>query len=879
MGNHNFALTESERLAALADLAILDSGDEREFDAITRMVAAVLGVSSAAVSLIDRDRQWFKSRQGIDFRETPRDVAFCDQVVERRAPLVILDTLEDETFRTNPLVTGDPHIRFYAGAPLYLRSGHCIGSLCALDGAPRSHFPDANIVFLEELAQVVSELIEARRARYQAHIAAQVVASTTDAVFAANHAGKIVYWNEAAAHMFGRSAKAAIGRDVTEFIPDGLDQDYSPPCETASDEEPARAPAPSQELTGVRQDGATFPIELAPAPWGDEAHGGFASVVRDISARKKLRAERDSSRTFLKAVVANLPSMLYVKDSETQRYLLLNKKAADMIGRPAMHMIGKDDEELFPEQGDRYKQNDRDAISGGMPRQTETEFERDNGERVNIRTTRVLIDGPDRPGQYLLGLSEDVTEIRRSEADRWRLSRFDILTGLLNRASFLERVDQLINDAEPFALLNIDLDRFKSVNDQFGHVMGDEVLKLIGQRLSIIADEHSEIARIGGDEFVCLLTGDNLRSRALRISGNLIESIFAPISVGGITAHIGASIGVVLHPKDGDTIETLRQNSDLAMYRAKQEAKRQPCFFDDQMDAAERDRRTLETHLRAAVDTDEIDVAYQPIIEARSGDIIGFEALARWTQIDRGPVSPDLFIALAEDCGLIEQLGEQVLRKACRDACSWPASIKVAVNLSPRQFYSGHLVETILTVLEETGLPAERLQLEVTENLVIQNAHEAFAQLQQLRDIGIRISIDDFGIGYSSLSYFQRFTFDTVKIDKSFVSEIEGSQAAKAIVTAVVGLARQLSMAVVAEGVETAEQQKMLEDLGCTHLQGFLFSQPIAREEISHIVSASRKTAPSKVRASAIQRTAISRNLPMKSNPAPFDTPIAVSKR
>ncbi len=830
IGNHNFALTESDRLAALADLAILDSGEEREFDAITKMVASVLGVPSAAVSLVGEDRQWFKSRHHVDFTETPRDVAFCDRVVKQRAPIVVLDTLENELFRDNPLVTGEPHIRFYAGAPVFTRAGHCIGSLCAIDGTPRAAFTQAEGVFLQELAMVVGELIEARRARWESTIAAEVVASTPDAVLATNHAGQIVYWNKAAQIIFGHSAEEALGRPITHFIPLGSGN------------------WKAGEFDARRKDGSVFPIEMSPASWGSSSHGGNAAVVRDITARRRLRAERDSSQKFLDAVVTNLPSMLFVKDVETQRYLLVNRKVEDLIGRSAQSMIGKDDAELFAEQGAQYKRNDQKAIASGVPQQTEAEFERDNGERINVRTTRVLIDGPDRPDQYLLGLSEDVTEMRRYEAERWRLSPYHVLTGLLNRASFLERVDQLIADAEPFALLNIDLDRFKSVNDQFGHVAGDEVLKQIGERLNSIADEDTETARIGGDEFVCLLTGYALRARALRTSEDIIDSIFSPICAGGITAHIGASIGVVLHPDDGESIETLRQNADIAMYRAKLEAKRQPCFFDDQMDAAERDRRTLESHLHAAVEQGAIEVAYQPIIEAMGGDIIGFEALARWTQTDRGPVPPDLFIAMAEDCGLIEQLGEQVLRQACRDACRWPASIKVSVNLSPRQFYSGRLVDTIMAVLEETGLPAHRLQLEVTENLVIQNAMEAFAQLQQLRDFGIRISIDDFGIGYSSLSYFQSFNFDTVKIDKSFVSEIEGSQAAKAIVTAVVGLARQLSMAVVAEGVETFQQQRMLEDLGCTHLQGYLFSQPVAQKEIDRIVSVSarpRSTKPS----------------------------------
>lgn len=782
---HPAALTESARLAALADLAILDTDSEREFDAITKVAASVLGASSAAVSLIDRDRQWFKSRHNIDFSETPRDIAFCDEVVARRDPLVVLDALEDEVFSTNPLVIGGPKIRFYAGTPLFLSSGHCIGSLCVIDDQPRRNFGEFEIRLLRELASVVEELIEARQARTRADIAAGVVASTPDAVLATNRSARIVYWNQAAERMFGWSLKEALGQNVKLIIPQSFHPGHQDRFEAAANGGPTRLVGKFVELEAERKDGANFPIELSLAPWGDGAHGGFAAIVRDITKRKALQADRDGSKKFLDAVVSNLPSMLFVKDATTHRYLLVNRKAEDLVGRSAESMVGRDDFELFPSRGAAFKKNDAIAVASGRPEQTESTFERDDGSIVDIRTTRVLIDGPDRPGQYLLGLSEDVTEIRLSEAERWRLAHYDALTGLLNRASFLDRVNELITAGAPFAILNVDLDRFKSVNDQFGHVAGDEVLKLVGNRIGVLADEHTQVARIGGDEFVCLLTGPDLRYRARSISEALINSVRLPFSAGGVTAHIGASIGVVVHPDDGECLETLRQHADLAMYRSKLEGKGEPCFFDDAMDTAERDRRKLEINLRDAVEDEKIDVAFQPIVDASTGAVSSCEALARWTEPDLGPVSPDVFISVAENCGLIDALGEQILRQACHEASKWPDHIKVAVNLSPRQFYSGKLVDTVLAVLKDTGLAADQLQLEVTENLVIQNPGEAFSQLAQLKENGVQISIDDFGVGYSSLSYFQSFQFDKVKIDKSFVAEVEGSRAAKAIVTAV----------------------------------------------------------------------------------------------
>ena len=841
---HPTALSESARLAALADLAILDTEAEREFDAITRAAASLLGVGRGTVSLIDQNRQWFKSRFRVDLTETPRDVAFCDHVVTGRETLIIPDALEDETFRDNPLVTGGPRIRFYAGAPIYLQSGHCVGSLCVLDERPHLDFDDEKLRVLEELASVVSELIESRSARSHAHIAGQVVASTPDAVLATNRSAEIVYWNEAAERLFGWSADEARGQNVKLIIPVKFHKGHQNRIEAAANGGPTRLVGKFIELEARRKDHSIFPVELSLAPWGDKARGGFAAVIRDVTERKALQADRDSNKKFLDAVVKNLPSMLFVKDTQTHRYLLVNRRAEELIGRSAKSMIGRDDFEIFPSRGRVFRRNDLKVIKSGKPELTESEFERDDGRRVNIRTTRVLLDGPDRPNQYLLGLSEDVTEIRQSEAQRWKLARYDTLTGLLNRASFFDITEKLIPKKTRFAILNIDLDRFKSVNDQFGHVTGDEVLKLIGDRLASFTDDQTHVARIGGDEFVVLLTGQGLRARSREISEQLIEEMSAPIPVGGISAYIGASIGGVVYPDDGDCVETLRQHADLAMYRAKLEGKREACFFDDRMDAAERSRRKLETSLRSAVEGNLIEVVYQPIIQVSTGDITSFEALARWNQPERGPVPPDVFIPLAEDCGLIDEMGQQVLRRACADALQWPSHIKVAINLSPRQFLSGKLVETVQTVLEDTGLPADRLHLEITENLVIQNADEAFSQLEMLKHKGIQISVDDFGVGYSSLGYFQTFGFNKVKIDKSFIAEIESSQAAKAIVMAVVGLARQLSIAVVAEGVETPQQYQTLSELGCSQLQGYLFSPPIPVDRIDSFLRRQQNELP-----------------------------------
>jgi diguanylate cyclase (GGDEF)-like protein/PAS domain S-box-containing protein len=565
---------------------------------------------------------------------------------------------------------------------------------------------------------------------------------------------------------------------------------------------------------------------------------GFAAIIRDVSQRKALERDRAQSQAFLDTVVTNLPAMLFVKDSVTREYIMVNHAAEQVIGRTASALVGATDGDLFPAYSEAYERRDTEAIAAGKPHIFESAFVREDGETVHLRTTRSLIDGPDRPNQYILGVSENVTETRRAEAEILRLAQYDPLTGLLNRASYTERLHTLVQTHTPFAMLSIDLDRFKAVNDQFGHPTGDMVLVQVSERLSALLGPGDWIARIGGDEFMAVLTGGGLRERARDVADGIISALTEPIYGQRSVASVGASIGAVLMPQDGTSTEQLRENVDLALYRAKQTGRGSVCFFNAEMDAAARDRRTLEQDLRLAIGNDEIALFYQPVLAAADGKITSAEALARWTHATRGPIRPDIFISLAEECGLIDDLGEKLLRRACVDAQSWPEHIRVAVNLSPLQFLSGKLLGTVEAALAEAGLMPNRLQLEVTEGLVIRDVERTFSQLEELRTLGIQVLIDDFGVGYSSLSYFQRFTFDKVKLDKSFVDEITTSRAARAIVHAVVGLGRELGMGIVAEGVETEEQMRLLTSYGCTHLQGYLFSCPVPEPTLRTLLHA-----------------------------------------
>ncbi|WBO23853.1 bifunctional diguanylate cyclase/phosphodiesterase [Sphingomonas abietis] len=432
----------------------------------------------------------------------------------------------------------------------------------------------------------------------------------------------------------------------------------------------------------------------------------------------------------------------------------------------------------------------------------------------------------------------DQRERLRTEAKIRKLAFNDSLTGLLNRGSYVDRLRHLTDEGTPLALLSIDLDRFKAVNDQFGHLVGDEVLNQVAERLRSIAGPDDFVARVGGDEFGIILIGETAAQRADNVARQVTERLGQPFAAGSVVAYCGATVGIVLAPTDATTTSELRQCADLALYRAKERGRGSVCCFDPEMDEASRDRRTLEADLRTAVADGDIKLVYQPVLSALTGEITSVEALARWSHPKKGPIPPDVFIPLAEECGLIRTLGEALLRLACSDAVWWPSSVRVAVNLSPLQFQSGDLSQTVESVLQDTGLAANRLQLEVTEGLVIRDVERTFMELERLRALGIQILMDDFGVGYSSLSYFQRFPFDKVKIDKSFVDHITTSRASRAIVQAVVGLGEQLGMGIVAEGVETEEQMHALVAAGCTHLQGYLFSKPLTTIEMDERLSA-----------------------------------------
>jgi diguanylate cyclase (GGDEF)-like protein len=439
-----------------------------------------------------------------------------------------------------------------------------------------------------------------------------------------------------------------------------------------------------------------------------------------------------------------------------------------------------------------------------------------------------------------VAVHEDVTERRRAEAKIAHLARHDLLTNLPNRVLFREHLEDALSEMKPgrgCAIHCLDLDHFKTVNDTLGHPVGDDLLKVVADRLIQAVNGSDMVARIGGDEFAIVQTAVERPEQCSELASRIVDSVGRPYDMDGRHIIIGTSIGIAIAPTDGTNPDHLLKNADMALYLAKSEGRATHRFFKRDMDKRLQARRALELDMRAAVTEGQFELHYQPIIRLDDGRVSGFEALVRWNHPQRGQIPPLQFISLAEETGLILPLGEWVLRTACAQAAGWPVPVSVAVNLSPAQFKGGHLVQIALNALASSSLPPDRLDLEITESVFLQDEPATLTTLHQLRGLGVRISMDDFGTGYSSLAYLRNFPFDKIKIDRSFVRDMLDRDDCRAIVRAVAGLACTLGISTVIEGVETEEQVKMAKMEGCNEAQGFYFSTPMPEREVAEFLA------------------------------------------
>jgi len=589
------------------------------------------------------------------------------------------------------------------------------------------------------------------------------------------------------------------------------------------------------------------------------ADGGLVVTHDDVTERERLNARLEEQHELLKAqeerlrtqnlrldtALNNMVQGLIMYDAE-QRVLIYNSRYVELYGlRPDQVRPGKllSEVVLHHVENGKITRETAEAILSAISRTGAAEGPVRYINNLNDGR-RIAVAAQPMPGGGTVATHQDITEQLRSEAQIVHMAKHDTLTGLPNRALLNERLEQALGLAARGDLIAchlLDLDYFKTVNDTLGHPVGDKLLCQVADRLRALVRDTDTIARMGGDEFAILQTTLGRPEDATHLARRTIDALSRPYDIDGQQVVIGTSIGIAIGPDNGLDSAELMRNADLALYRAKAEGRSTYAFFESEMDEQMQARRILETDLRKALVAGEFELYYQPIVNLRSNEITGLEALVRWRHPDRGMVLPAMFIPLAEEIGFIVPLGEWVLREACATAAKWAEPLTVAVNLSPAQFRKANLIDTVADAIAAAGLPPERLELEITEAVLMGDSEATLTTLFQLRDLGVRIAMDDFGTGYSSLNYLQCFPFDKIKIDRSFVKDITDGVGSLNIVRAVTAMAQGLGMVTTAEGVETDEQLEIVKAEGCTEMQGFLFSRPVPADQVEALLAGSTK--------------------------------------
>lgn len=557
------------------------------------------------------------------------------------------------------------------------------------------------------------------------------------------------------------------------------------------------------------------------------------ALFEDVTDRRSLSQELESTKKFLELVVDNIPVSLIVERVKDGRYLLANRSAEAILNRKREDATGLTAADIFnPKEAKLIIARDEAAIKKRGLLTEEHPISTKDGLRLFLTRRMTVLDDAGDP-QYLIKTHEDVTDRRQTESRMAHMAYHDGLTDLPNRAAFLQALMQMIEacegTGEEFAVLCLDLDGLKEVNDVFGHALGDKLLVEVAQRFQDVA-RGGVVARLSGDEFGLIIDGKQPES-GLELARQVGEALAQEFQIDGRAVRAGVTTGISVFPHNGTDGASLLANASAALFRAKQKSRGTISLYQPEMDQQIRDRRVLHQDLSKAIKNGELSLAFQPQAIAghtvAESEIIGFEALARWQHPVRGQVSPAEFIPIAEESGLIVEMGEWILREVCREAASWPKPLQVAVNLSPAQFMHGDLVGLVHSILLETGLAPGRLELEITEGVLIEDFDRGLALLRRLKALGVRISMDDFGSGYSSLSYLQAFPFDKIKIDRAFVINLGRNPQSAAIVRAVIDLGHGLEMSIIAEGVETIEQLAFLSKEGCDGVQGYLLGKPL----------------------------------------------------
>ncbi len=827
--------------------------------------AAFLGVVSSAIRVEDLVVSLLGRQLGSVFDLVIHDLGIAELVAPVGEPMPVFDSVRaigsraaEPGARSNlaQMMTLDVagrtwRLEFEASATPGYGAGGALSQVVVLGGVVTSlllFWLALTLLLARERALKLAEQMKAVRAaeglREQLSFIQQLIEAVPQPIFFKDADGRYLGVNRKWEDFFGIPREQFIGKSVFELYPDNPELAAR---HHAKDQELfARPGSQSYEAAIVAADGRVHHTIYNKATFNklDGSVAGLIGTINDVSGLKEAEAAlRESEARFRD--LTELSSDWYWEQDANFRFTQMSSKiyefsldAREHIGRTRweMPLLGVSDGQW---EAHKSQLAAHEPIQDFIYQRHDT-----NG---NLRTISVsgrpIFDERGRFKGYR-GIGRDITEQKAVEERIRHMAHHDALTQLPNRVLLYDRIGQAVVQAqrnrESLALLFIDLDRFKTVNDSLGHPVGDRLLQVVAGRLAACTRGSDTIARIGGDEFVVLLGDLGEPGDARHVAQKVLDALSDPVMVDAHELKVTPSIGICVYPHDGRDVETLMRNADIAMYHAKQMGRNNYQFFTQAMNDAAQERLLLESDLRHAVERGEFVLHYQPQLHLSSGEITGFEALVRWQHPRRGLVAPTQFIAAAEEIGLIGPIGEWVMREACSRARAWEGAgrpqLRVAVNCSAQQFQREGFVNAVHGILLESGLPAEYLELEITESIIIQRSEEVIARFQALDDMGVRISIDDFGTGYSSLSYLKRLSIHQLKIDQSFVRDISSDPDDAAIVSAIIAIAHSLGLEVVAEGVETAEQLIFLKSLGCDIAQGYYFSKPLPADEFARLL-------------------------------------------